>query len=134
MKELTQPIDELAEKLYGGTQKFYRHTLDGLITYKVWLGREIIKSPLYKQYGENLIEQLSDKTGLNHTVLYDAVNMYSREKLTEAKEKAFIKEFAEKFSSWNDYKRKALKSPSVESSESRVCVHVFVCSKCGKSR
>jgi hypothetical protein len=123
-KEIIQPIDELAEKLYDGSQRFYRSTLSQLIAYKVYLGREITESPLHKTYGADLSGQLSRKTGISETVLYDAVQMYEKEKLTPAREKKFIIEFTENYSSWSDYRRKTLllKSPSTDDSETK-CKH-----------
>jgi len=117
-KEIIQPIDELAEKLYDGAQRFYHSTLSQLIAYKVYLGREITKSPLHKTYGADLAGQLSQKTGISETVLYDAAQMYEKEKLSPPKEKKFIAEFTENYSSWTDYRKKqlALNSPSVDDS------------------
>ena len=103
-----EAINELANELGEATQKFYRATLKQLVGYKVWLGRKITESPLYGQYGENLIGRLVQESGLRETILYEAVKMYEVEQLTPATEKKFLESFDDQYSSWNEYRAERL--------------------------
>lgn len=118
-------FDRMCEEIYKVThEKFYKAALTQLVAYKVYLGRAITTSSIYGAYGENMIEDISRETSISRTVLYDAIKMYEKERLTPKKEKEFIKSFPGKYDSWNDFKTKRLSTGGKSTPEKKVeCKH-----------